>query len=85
MVTGVTGKDGLVAPRLVDLEIEVGQETVTSQLQRMEAETVRDQAWSLKLVTQILVLVTQILVQVNNVCLLPSDIGYEYICIKKRF
>ena len=77
MVTGGTGGNGLAAPRHVDLEIEAGQETVTTQLQLMEAETVRDPARSLKLVTQIFVKVTQILVQVNNVCLLPSDIGYE--------
>ena len=44
MVTGGTGGNGLAAPRHVDLEIEAGQETVTTQLQLMEAETVRDQA-----------------------------------------
>ena len=85
MVTGDPGHNGLAAPRHVDLEIEAGQETVTTQLQLMEAETVRDPAQRLELVTQILVLVTQILVQVNNVCLLLLDIGYEYICIKKDF
>ena len=64
MVTGVAGKNGLAAPRHVDLEIEAGQETVTTQLQLMEAETVRDQAQSLEPVTQILV-------QVISACLLP--------------
>ena len=53
MVTGVAGKNGLAAPRHVDLAIEAGQETVTTQLQLMEAETVRDQAQSLTLVIQI--------------------------------
>ena len=55
MVTGVAGRDGLAAPRHVDLEVEAGQESVTTQLQLMEAETVREQAQSLNLVTQILV------------------------------
>ena len=64
MVTGGTGGNGLAAPRHVDLVIEAGQETVTTQLQLMEAETVRDQAQSLELVTQILV-------QVISACLLP--------------
>ena len=44
MVAGVDGRDGLIALRRVDLEKEAGQETVTTQLQLMEAETVRDQA-----------------------------------------
>ena len=44
MVTGVAGRNGLAAPRLVDLAELAGQETVTTQLQLMEAETVRDQA-----------------------------------------
>ena len=60
MVTGVAGKNGLAAPRHVDLAIEAGQETVTTQLQLMAAETVRDPARSLKLVTQILVQVTNV-------------------------
>ena len=47
MVTGVTGSNGLAAPRHVDLAEEAGQETVTTQLQLMEAETVRDQAMNL--------------------------------------
>ena len=58
MVTGVAGRDGLAAQRHVDLAEEVEQETATTQLQLMEAETVRDQAQSLELVTQILVEVT---------------------------
>ena len=62
MVTGVAGRDGLAAPRHVDLEVEAGQESVTTQLQLMEAETVRDQVQRMELVTQILV-------QVTNVCL----------------
>ena len=62
MVTGVAGRDGLAARRHVDLETEAGQETVTTQLQLMEAETVRDQVQRMELVTQILV-------QVTNVCL----------------
>ena len=68
METGVAGNNGLAAPRHVDLEKEKGQETVTTQLQLMEAETVRDQARSLELVTPILV-------QVSNVRLLPYTIG----------
>ena len=64
MVAGVDGRDGLIALRRVDLEKEAGQETVTTQLQLMEAETVMDQARRLELVTQILV-------QVTNVSLTP--------------
>ena len=64
MVTGEAGGDGLAAPRHVDLAEEVEQESATTQLQHMEAETVRDQAQSLELVTQILV-------QVISTCLLP--------------
>ena len=63
MVAGVDGRDGLIALRRVDLEKEAGQETVTTQLQLMEAETVRDQEQSLELVTQTLV-------QVNPECLI---------------
>ena len=40
MATGVAGRDGLAVPRHVDLEIEAGQESVTTQHQLMEAETV---------------------------------------------
>ena len=69
MVPGVVGRNGLAAQRHVDLEIEAGQETVKTQRQLMEAETVRDQAQSLELVTQILV-------QVSNVRLLPYTIGH---------
>ena len=61
MATGVAGRDGLAALRHVDLEREAGQETVRTQDQLMEAETVRDQARSMKLVTQILVEVTNAL------------------------
>ncbi len=71
MVTGVAGRNGLAALRHVVLEIEAGQETVMTQLQLMEEETVREQAQSLKLVTQILV-------QVTNVCLTPFDICNMY-------
>ena len=67
MVTGVAGRDGLAAPRHVDLGQEEGQETVTTQLQLMEAADVGDQALSLELVTQTLV-------QVNNISLV---IGFE--------
>ena len=42
METGGTGGNGLPAPRHVDLETEAGQETVTTHLPLMEAETVRD-------------------------------------------
>ena len=62
MVTGVAGRDGQAAPRHVDLGQEEGQETVTTQLQLMEAAAVGDQALSLELVTQTLV-------QVKNVSL----------------
>ena len=71
MVIGDTGHNGLPAPRHVDLETEAGQETVTSQLQLMEEETVRGQARSLELVTQIPV-------QVTNNCLTPFDICNTY-------
>ena len=71
MVTGVAGRNGLAALRHVDLETEAGQETVTTHDLLMEAETVRDQARRLKLVTQILV-------QVANVCLTPFVICYMY-------
>ena len=69
MVTGGTGGNGLAAPRHVDLAIEAGQETVTTQLQLMEAETVRDPAQRLELVTQILVQVTNVsLTQFYVIC-----------------
>ena len=55
MVTGGTGHNGLVALRHVDQEQEAGQESVTTQLQLMEVETVRDQAVSQEFVTQMLV------------------------------
>ena len=67
MENGEAGRIGQFAQRHVDLGKGAGQGTVTTQLQLMEAETVRDQAWSLELVTQILV-------QVSNVCLIPLDI-----------
>ena len=60
MVTGVAGRDGLPALRHVDLAEGAGQETVPTQLLLMEAETVRDQAQRLELVTQILVQVTNV-------------------------
>ena len=63
MVTGVTGSSGLAAPRHVDLGQEAEKETVTTQLQLMVAETVKDQAMSL-------VFATQTLVQVNHVLLI---------------
>ena len=75
MVTGVDGRDGLAAQRHVDLAEEVEQETATTQLQLMEADTVRDQAQSLDLVTQTLVQV------IPAECLLPLGNGYEYICL----
>ena len=53
MVTGDTGHHGLAAPRHVDQGQEAGQESVTTQLQLMVAETVRDQKLSLVFVTQI--------------------------------
>ena len=37
MVTGGAGSNGLAAPKHVGLEEEAGQETVTTQLQLMEA------------------------------------------------
>ena len=60
MENGETGKNGQNAQRHVDLGKEAGQGTVTTQLQLMEAETVRDPARSLKFVTQILVQVTNV-------------------------
>ena len=56
MVPGVAGRNGLAAQRHVDLEIEAGQETVTTQRQLMEAETVWDQAMVLNFVPKNLVL-----------------------------
>ena len=53
MVTGDTGHNGLAAPKPVDQGQEAGQESVTTKLQLMEAETVRDQKLSLVFVTQI--------------------------------
>ena len=53
MGTGGTGINGLAAPRHVDQGQEAGQESVTTQLQLMVAETVRDQKLSLVFVTQI--------------------------------
>ena len=53
MGTGDTGHNGLAAPRHVDQGQEAGQESVTTQLQLMVAETVRDQKLSLVFVTQI--------------------------------
>ena len=64
MVTGVGGRDGPAAPRHVDLEKEADQETATTQLQLMEADTVEDQAQSLDIVTPTAV-------QVKTVRLLP--------------
>ena len=68
MVTGGAGRDGLAALRHVDQAQVAGQENVTTQLLLMEAETVRDQAQSLELVTQIIVQV------ISNVFLTPLDI-----------
>ena len=42
MVTGVTGSNGLAAPRHVGLAKEAEQETVTTQPQPMEAATVKE-------------------------------------------
>ena len=46
----MVGINGLAAPKHVDLGQEAGQETVTTQLQLMEAATVSDKAKHLKLV-----------------------------------
>ena len=50
MVTGVTGANGLDAPNHVDLEKETEEGNVTTRFQLMVAQTVRDQAMSLKYV-----------------------------------
>ena len=55
MVTGDTGHHGLAAPKPVDQGQEAGQESVTTKLQLMEAETVREEAVSQEFVTQMLV------------------------------
>ena len=55
MGNGGNGSNGQVAPRHVDLGQEAGQETVTIQLQLMEAKNVQDQARSQEFVTQRLV------------------------------
>ena len=68
MATGVAGRDGLAAQRHVDLAEKADQETVTTQHQLMMAKTVRDQARSLELVTQIHV-------QVSN----AMDVFYHWI------
>ena len=52
MVTGDTGHNGLAAPKPVDQGQEAGQGSVTTQLQLMEAETVKNQAVGQKFVTQ---------------------------------
>ena len=46
MVTGGHGHYGQAAPKHVTQEQEAGQESVTTQLQLWEEETVRDQAVS---------------------------------------
>ena len=55
MENGDTGSNGLPAPRHVDQGQEAGQESVTTKLQLMEAETVREEAVSQEFVTQMLV------------------------------
>ena len=62
MVTGVSGSNGLAAPRHVDLEKEADQETVTTHPQLMEAATAKGLALSLEIVVPTLV-------QVFTVCL----------------
>ena len=62
MVTGETGKNGLAAPKPVDQGQEADQESVTTQLQLMEAETVRDQAMSQEVVTKMFVQLRYVLV-----------------------
>ena len=55
MVTGDTGHHGLAAPKPVDQGQEAGQESVTTKLQLMEAETVRGQAVNQGFVIQVIV------------------------------
>ena len=55
MVTGDTGPNGLAAPKPVDQGQGAGQGSVTTQLQLMEAETVKNQAVRQKIVTQTIV------------------------------
>ena len=55
MVAGVFGVNGLVAPRLVEQGQEAEPENVTTQLQLMGENTVRDQIMSQMIVTQTLV------------------------------
>ena len=55
MGTGVTGHNGLAVPKPVDQDEEAEQESVTTKLQLMEAETVREEAVSQEFVTQMLV------------------------------
>ena len=55
MGTGVTGHNGLAVPKPVDQDEEAEQESVTTQLQLMEDETVRGQEVSQEVVTQMLV------------------------------
>ena len=50
MASGEPGRIGLPALRHVEVGQEAGQETVTTQLQLMEAATVRDRAKTLKIV-----------------------------------
>ena len=54
MVTGVSGINGLAAPRRVDQDQEAEQESVTTQSQLMEEETVRDQVKNQEFVTTLL-------------------------------
>ena len=55
METGEPGRNGLAAPRHVEVGPEAGQETVTTQLQLMVAKIVRDQVISQEFVIQMLV------------------------------
>ena len=54
MVTGVSGINGLAAPRRVDQDQEAEQESVTTQSQLMEEKTVRDQVKNQEFVTTLL-------------------------------
>ena len=55
MVTGDTGHNGLAAQKPVDQVPEAEQESVATQLQLMEEETVKDQAVNQEFVTQTIV------------------------------
>ena len=81
MGTGETGHSGLAAPRHVDQGQEAGQGSVTTQLQPMEAETVKNQAVRQKIVTQTTVQVKP-LTKCLSLCLSIAKLKF---CLSQGF